>query len=463
MLKQFNFRNYLSYGDDDGQTVKLSMMAGKTKIHPVHLHENGKEKLLSSAVVFGANGSGKSNLVKAIRFMKKCVLDRMPDGFYSSFNRNHKENAEKPSYFEVELVLDKKNYIYGFEAVLSHGDFCSEWLLNRDSNTGKELVMFERDMLSGTYQSEIKDKKLQNRLNLYLSDIRLSKSSLFLKSMDGKDEFFKDFPGADPLMRVLHWFREDLKIITPDLKATEYSKLTSKQHIHEFESILSGFGTGIQSIKKNPFSFDELVDRLDPKTRDLLLFTLSKNKQEYGKKSQISIQLDFGGDLYFIEQSKDRFETFQLAFTHKGADPDMQFSLRDESDGTKRLIHLTDVLLDNEDKVFFIDELDRCLHPNLTRRFLSVFLRKAQNRNSQLICTTHTTCLLDFDVIRRDEIWFVDTDSCGNSHLYSLEDYNERFDRVIEKAYLSGRYGAIPTFKKLFLEGEQSSNEREAG
>ena len=108
------------------------------------------------------------------------------------------------------------------------------------------------------------------------------------------------------------------------------------------------------------------------------------------------------------------------------------------------------MLLDKNDKTFVIDELDRRLHPCLTYQFVKTYLQICKNRNIQLIVTTHESRLLDFDLLRRDEIWFVNKDKNGESDLYSLEEYNERFDRKIDKAYLEGRYKGVPIFTTVY-------------
>lgn len=128
----------------------------------------------------------------------------------------------------------------------------------------------------------------------------------------------------------------------------------------------------------------------------------------------------------------------------------MIFPINEESEGTIRLLDLAEILLTKEkNKVFVIDELDRCLHPQVTVKFISLFLERAKKYNNQLIVTTHESRLLDFEILRRDEIWFVNKDENG-SKLYSLEQYNERFDKKIDKAYLDGRYGGVPIFDNIF-------------
>ena len=125
------------------------------------------------------------------------------------------------------------------------------------------------------------------------------------------------------------------------------------------------------------------------------------------------------------------------------------------SDGTIRILDLLVVLLSEENKTYVIDELDRCLHPSLTYKFVDTFLQLAAKRNIQLIVTTHESRLLDFDLLRRYEIWFVNKRNSGESDIYSLEEYNTRFDQKIDKAYLEGRYGGVPIFSTVFPVSER--------
>ena len=126
----------------------------------------------------------------------------------------------------------------------------------------------------------------------------------------------------------------------------------------------------------------------------------------------------------------------------------VHFDTYEESDGTLRILELIDILLSDNNKVFLIDELDRSLHPALSARFIKCFLDLLENKNVQLIITTHESRLLTYNLLRRDEVWFAEKDENGASKLYSLEQFKEdaRFDRKIDKAYLDGRYGAVPVF-----------------
>ena len=112
------------------------------------------------------------------------------------------------------------------------------------------------------------------------------------------------------------------------------------------------------------------------------------------------------------------------------------------------------MFIGNKDSTFIIDELDTSLHPQLTFRFVKMFLESGLSGRSQIIFTTHESSLMDFQLLRRDEIWFIEKDPEGRSEIYSLEDFNERSDRRIEKAYREGRYGGVPVFSTIFPTGK---------
>ena len=151
--------------------------------------------------------------------------------------------------------------------------------------------------------------------------------------------------------------------------------------------------------------------------------------------------------MYILELHGEEISCKTLKFKH--AHSKSLFSLRDESDGTIRLLDLLEVLLTNtQNMVYVIDEVSRCLHPLLTKRFIADFLELAIERNIQLIVTTHESDLLDLDLLRQDEIGFVaKRDENGTSKIFGLSEFGTRFDKRIRKAYLEGQYGAIPKLR----------------
>ena len=154
-----------------------------------------------------------------------------------------------------------------------------------------------------------------------------------------------------------------------------------------------------------------------------------------------SCTLRIENDLYLVKKDENnKFEVKSLKFMHNNSE--YSFGAYEESDGTIRVLELLDILL-TDNKVYLIDELDSSLHPLLVEGLLKLFLES--NNTNQLIITTHELKTLDFDLVRRDEIWFAEKSEEGSTRIFSLEEFKDvaRFDRKIDKAYLEGRFGAI--------------------
>ena len=167
---------------------------------------------------------------------------------------------------------------------------------------------------------------------------------------------------------------------------------------------------------------DDLVSNIEKKVVKM------KNDEE---ESKFGIVMRSNRDFFILDMDKeDEIVCRTIKFSH--GKENILFNLSEESDGTVRILDLLEVLLAGEGKTYVIDELDRCLHPSLTYKFVDTFLQLAAQKNIQLIVTTHESRLLDFDLLRRDEIWFVNKRKTGESDIYSLEEYNARFDQKID-------------------------------
>ena len=159
-----------------------------------------------------------------------------------------------------------------------------------------------------------------------------------------------------------------------------------------------------------------------------------------------------------VDQNNPEHKVQALQFEH--GKNDIWFELNEESDGTRRMLDLVELIFaanSGSNRVYVIDEIDRSMHPQLTYKLIDTYLQLVNKSEMQLIVTTHETHILDLRLLRRDEVWFVDKNTDGESSLYSLDQYNERFDKKIDKAYLDGRYGGVPLFDKIYAlkaEGE---------
>jgi AAA15 family ATPase/GTPase len=455
MLIRFNVRNYLSFSErDDGKTEEFSMIAGKVRNKSEHLYNDGKIKLLKFAAVYGANASGKSNLVKALNFMRTVIVKGLPDGHTDQYCKIDPQNKNKASYFELEILLGGKYYTYGFEIILSQSRFISEWLIElRPDNS--ERVIFTRNIEQGEYDlgNELNAKGINEKIKVYISDVRNDSTVLFLPIMNqNKRNLYQDYPAASILRDVFDWIGSSLDINFPNQPISDYSYLANTNNIDEVCRIISAFGTGITNFEMVDVPLEKVAAPLPRNLQELIRNSIEQKQIELRNNSKlrsVGIVMRSNSDFFVIRINRNEDIRCQtIEFSH--GKRETLFRLSEESDGTIRILDLLEILLAGENKTYVVDELDRCLHPSLTFKFVETFLQLAKDKNIQLIVTTHESRLMDFELLRRDEIWFVNKRTSGESDIYSLDEYNARFDQKIDKAYLEGRYGGVPVFSTVF-------------
>ena len=455
MLIRFNVKNFLSFSErEDGKTEEFSMIAGKVRSKREHIYDNGKVKMLKFAAVYGANAAGKSNLVRAMEFMQRIVLLGLTEGHTDKYCKISEDNKEKESYFEMEIMLGEKYYAYGFELILNQSEFISEWLVELTADN-KENLIFSRDIRKGIYKfgNSVKTKGLIDKLDVYAEDIQEDSSVLLLSIMNqNKKTLYQQYKDAAVFQDVYQWIRMGLDINYPDRPISDYSYMADTENVEEVCRIISAFGTGITGFKMVKVPIEKVLGHLPKEIRDDLVANIEKKTIELKSNKKVKsfgIIMRSNRDFFIVDLDKDNNITCRtIKFSH--GKENILFNLSEESDGTVRILDLLEVLLSRKGKTYVIDELDRCLHPSLTYKFVDTFLQLAEQKDIQLIVTTHESRLLDFDLLRRDEIWFVNKRKTGESDIYSLEEYNARFDQKIDKAYLEGRYGGVPVFSTVF-------------
>jgi len=424
MLIRFKVGNYLSFNE----VQELSMIAGATKIHPNHLFRLDDVDILKLAAIYGANASGKSNFIKAIREAKRFISGRRSMGRRDYFRLN-KENKKLASLFEFEFEINCVKYSYGFEIILNEQKLKSEWLYELSS---ENRIIFQRTENVITHEFNESDSI---RLNVYIEDMKQFSNRLFLNEMSKKMR--PDEGDLSIFFKVYNWFKESLLVIDTE----EFNSPIDQDN--EASELMHKLGTGITSTEYQ--KMDSNVDDIFPGDMLDSIYTELKGRKGNGKNEDRSIPF---GDNRVSLSDNDELIFERLVFKH--GNPNVCFTFDEESDGTRRLYKLRHILLERNDNItYIIDELDLRLHPQLTYRFIEHFVEKMNGNRNQLIFTTHESCLMDFELLRRDEIWFVDKNNDVSS-LYSLEEFAERSDRKIDKAYLEGRYGGIPIFSTLF-------------
>lgn len=448
MLINFRFENFLSYN----KVATFSMTAGNVENHRENILENSTIDLLKFAAIYGANASGKSNLIKALSFAQSIIVDGLKDiRIYRRYNLNHSENKTNDSKFEFEILVGNKMYSYGFSILMAESRIKQEWLYDI---TDDEVEIFTRDrevIINFDYLNV--DEKSKNRLLIYSEDIENNSTDLFLTLLNNSEKkkiVTKD--GQTVFDDIYRWFRDVLEVLSPNAAKTFIGMTTDiKGFLRNLENYLGSNDTGIKKVKlkKTDEAMKGIPTVIEKKLRDRISTELYRKNMNSHKQTSALIKTTHS--IYVLEVEDGKVNTYELRFIHNVDTTEISYALSEESDGTIRLVELFAVSYNNEKgKVFVIDELDRSLHPLLTYEFVKEFLKK--DEMSQLIISTHEDRLLDLAMLRRDEIWFTKKNSLGDSIIYSLSDYEEHFDKKVMDAYLEGRYGGIPQIAQVFTD-----------
>jgi AAA15 family ATPase/GTPase len=282
----------------------------------------------------------------------------------------------------------------------------------------------------------IKNHDIKNRFEIYRDDMKNQSHQLFLSEIASKHLEIEEI---QIINTIYNWFAEKLLILYPN---TEFWKksCTDKDLSQTLKKYLNEFDTGIIDIESIEEDFEISLKELPEEIKKEIAKAILK------EEIQFSIIQGINGVFTIFKDTHDELKVQKLGLIH-GKDIKEIFELKDESDGTKRLFDLIPLIGKfSQDYTIIIDEFERSLHPKLTKKFFELFY-KFNDSKTQLIVTTHESNLIDLDLMRRDEIWFIEKDKNGSSKIFSLNQFQVRTDNEIEKAYLFGRYGAIPIFK----------------
>lgn len=441
MLVKFSVENFLSFNTKK----EFSMITGKPRSHTSHVYSNSNLSLLKSSYIYGANASGKTNFIKSIDFVRKCILNGMSR--VNTLEKNYKldeGSLKKPTQFEFEILIENKIFAYGFSFLLETKEILEEWLIEVRKKEDINIFIRNKNEVK-TSLSLTKTDKI--KLDVYLSD--LESNSLLLEVLNKKKWEKNDYE----FLKVLRWLQEDLIIIFPN--TTDYV-VEYFENTDNWIGYLDIFDIGITGISFGEREFEELPISTELKSKiSNDIATLVSDKEDNKK-----IVIGLGDNFLSLYLESNKLKAKEILFKHKGLEKEVEFKFYEESDGTKRLLELLPLLekVKCNNQTILIDELERSLHPILVKEFLRRFYKNMEKTNSQLIITTHESRLLDLDTIRRDEVWFAENSIEEGTNLYSLEEFKTRFDLKLDKAYLLGRYGGIPHIKTLLEEDIECDN-----
>lgn len=446
MLIGFSVSNFKSYN----KTQSISFLASRVSRHKEHVLSVGDRRILKSGIIFGANASGKSNLIEAIDFSRRIIIKGLEDVDLSKkYFRISKDSYRCPGVFEYKIGLNGIDYSYGVVVSYQKREIISEWLVRIEKNE-EETYLFNRDMDDeGNSQVETDLIRGQNeediRLRIYLEDFGANISDSFRKKTILSDiaSRGKDKTGIFGEIRsICEWF-EDIVTIFPNTKYGGINEIASDDEMKSyFSKMVSYFDTGIESVEgeSREMDFDKILEELSGDDAEKIKIDISNEASEH------PIMLRMNEQVIVLRKDENGNIVYNKTLLNHGNNEEM-FEYADESDGTKRLFDLIPLLYDNKkNRVVLIDEIDRSLHTNLTKQFFEIFYSISEMNSRQLVVTTHDSNLLDLDLLRQDEIWFVERMHDHSSKVFSFNKFKERFDKRIDKEYLLGRYGAIPVF-----------------
>lgn len=452
MIVSFSVENFRSFATEETfSLVASNRFAGHHDGHLVPI-PGSEEKVLRTAVLYGANGAGKSNLFKALVYLRNMALSaRKKSSGTGREPFRFAEEADKPTSFDLQFISEDKLYRFGFK--IDDHRILEEWLVWVDGGREKELYARITDSDGKVVIDARKLKSAGEKLKA-LTTIGGPQNQTFLATIRATLEP-EDY--GNDITAVLDWFEQTLTLIRPDAPYAELGQLLvhDPKFLHFASEFLKSSSTGIDHLK--PVKKELTEDQLRSLLPEFIVSEVIKEMQEDG---MTVLPLGEGREVLIERAGENHFYLLTIQAEHEHQTGRViPLELAEESDGTRRLLHLIPALhhLRTTGGVFVIDEIDRSMHPMLSWKFLEFFLKCCEGEQRQVIVTTHESNLLDLDLLRRDEIWFAEKDKGGSTKLYSLAEFKVRKDLEVRKHYLQGRFGAIPflgSLDRLIMEGE---------
>jgi uncharacterized protein len=414
MLLEFSVKNFKSIKEK--QT--LSLVANTSKeLMETNTFSTGLNNIptaLRSVVIYGPNAAGKSNIILAMKFVETTILSssketQAGDKFEITPFLFDDKTATEPSEFEVHFIQNGIRYQYGF--ALTPDKIVNEWLLAYPK--GRPQSWFERKFNLSENKSEWSFGSFFKGNRELIADATRINALFLSTAIQLNNEHLKP---------IYEWFQKTLAIISSPYGVSDF-------------------------FTKNFCEKRKLDVMKFLKTADL---SIQDIKLETRPESEFVFPANFPAEL---KESVLAEERTSVKVGHaKNDTADVFLDLKDESEGTKKLFALAGPWLDilSEGRVVFVDKLNNSLHPLMVKHLVGLLNNPELNKaNAQLVFTTHDTSLLDANIFRRDQIWFVEKDNKNSTHLYPLAEFSPRKGEALGNGYMKGRYGALPFIGEL--------------
>lgn len=400
----------------------------------------GEWKVLRRGGFWGPNASGKSAFIESIDFARDYIVNGQKSGKGTGLNqfKGDFQDLNGISLFQFMFYLDGEVYEYGFS--LDPRQVHEEWLMQLTERDFVPLFTRSTDE-NGKTEIEIESKFAhKNSKDRTLAEVlkdsiqENQKNQLFLYKLHDN--------GIKKAEKIVQWFKQ-LQIIFPKTKIQALPiQVKADEELRDYIGrMLSQMDTGVYeiSVASDEIDFYDFAEKLD----------LPKEIVEDIEEIKNGIVSLAGRYFIFSENEKKRTALVQLKFSHRLNNQVTHFNIEEESDGTQRLVDLLPMLfaVGKNPTLYFVDEIDRSLHTKLSQFLLDKFSLSAENGLNQIIFTAHDVNLIDLDHFRQDEIWFIEKNQLGESVLRPFSDFEVKKDQDTLKAYLNGRFGAVPVIR----------------
>lgn len=456
MLVQFCVENFRSIDSRQG----LSMRAGPGAVEDAGVQVNGSQpgadggrvhhtshakvgRVLRIAALYGPNGAGKSNVVRALSVVRRLLRDGVRPGRnlpYSPFKLREGANTE-PSKFQFHLLIGEELYDYGI--CFTQSQVTEEWLYaTHSAPRARERMLFHRIATETGVEVRLGDslRTRRSRLKFIAEDTRPEQPFLTEASERGCEVF-------EP---VRNWFETRCIVLTAEARVPDLPRksMQTNEFLELLRDVLPRVDLGVEDVRVETRSFS------GPNLCRELGFASDLDAEEFLRNFDgggvLGVSLGVEGGDFIAQEGPDEFVRYSLRLKHSGENA-AELAMDEESDGTLRILHLMPMLhlLRRESGRFVVvDELERRLHPSLTRWLLEQVVRDACTSESQFLFTTHDTNLLHGELLHRDEVWLAEKDPSGATMLMSVEEFRIRKGANLEGAYLAGRFGAVPLIQR---------------
>jgi uncharacterized protein len=443
MLIQFLVENFLSFKDE---TV-FSMLAPPEETRGVVEIPAHGLRLMRIAGFYGANASGKSNFIKALEAARELIVHEQlsDDELPARSFRLDPLALSKPTRFQFDFIV--QDICYTYVLVFIRDAIAAEALYRKLPATPDDEIVYER---------EAPADKGEHRVTFGpMIDARSDKDRLFAeftaRGAHVRQPLLSKFAtGNVPGFATIYgWFLEGLTVVGA---SAQYANLVRELYDNPslrdfFSQMLANVGTGIREVQVEQRPYEQAFPPHIDEQIATAMRTLRRHEKSPNEKFITRPEKMAG-----IAFDRSLKQYFQLKFAHHSRTGfETSFNVDDESDGTRRFLHLLPVLFHRTQEsglCTVIDELDRSLHTTLTRYFVEEFLSMGSGTQTQLIFTTHDTNLLNGRLLPARAVWFVEKDNDGASRIHSLSEYKpqqlEQLLEHLEEGYLQGRFGAIP-------------------